>query len=151
MKKNLTPSPKNLEYFNFLGKLIAKALLDNITLNLCLNKLIYKIILSETVKFEDLVFIDKPLYNSLNELKKTENVEDFYLFYVCEYRDDKGNLVTEELKKNGSNEIVKDINDYIKKRLDYMVAKNKIFVNEIKNGIFKVKFIIYFINYLGNS
>jgi hypothetical protein len=52
---------KNLEYFNFLGKIIAKSLLDNITINLCFNKLLYKLILNEKIKFEDLIFIDKPV------------------------------------------------------------------------------------------
>ncbi len=47
-----------MNYFNFLGKIIAKALLDNITLNLCLNKIIYKMILNEKIEFKDLVFID---------------------------------------------------------------------------------------------
>lgn len=45
----------------FLGKIIAKALLDNLTINACFNKLIYKMILSESVTLDDLVFIDKPV------------------------------------------------------------------------------------------
>ncbi len=45
--------------FNFIGKVLAKALLDNLTINSCFNKLIFKIILDEEVKFEDLAFIDK--------------------------------------------------------------------------------------------
>jgi hypothetical protein len=59
--RNLTVSSKILEYYNFLGRIIAKALLDNITLNLCFNKIIYKLILGEKIKFEDIVFIDKPV------------------------------------------------------------------------------------------
>ena len=38
----LQNTEKNLEYFNFIGKLMAKALLDNITINICFNKIIYK-------------------------------------------------------------------------------------------------------------
>ena len=59
LKKNLEPTISIMEYFNFLGKLIAKAIIDNITINLCLNKLFYKLILSEEVKFNDLIFIDR--------------------------------------------------------------------------------------------
>ena len=81
------------------------------------------------------IFIREQL---LPELKKTKNIEDLFLFYIVEYRDDKGNLITDELKPNGSNEQVLDINDYIIKRIAYMVSKNKIFVNQIKNGLFKV-------------
>jgi len=49
------------DYFRLIGKLISKALLENITINLCFNKLIYKIILSEKITFEDLIFINKPV------------------------------------------------------------------------------------------
>lgn len=45
----------------FLGKIIAKALLDNLTINACFNKLIYKMILNENIILDDLVFIDKPV------------------------------------------------------------------------------------------
>lgn len=140
IKKNLTPSPKNLEYFQFIGKLIAKALLDNITLNLCFNKLVYKMILNEVIRFEDLIFIDRPLYTSLSELKKSSGVtsiEDLCLYYVYEYQDIEGNLITDELIKNGADTLVTDINDYIQKRIEHMVEKNKIFVSEIQKGLFK--------------
>lgn len=43
----------------FLGKIMAKALLDNLTVNACFNKIIYKMILLEKITLEDLVFIDK--------------------------------------------------------------------------------------------
>jgi hypothetical protein len=60
----------NFDYFTFLGQLIAKALLENITINVCFNKLIYKILLNEKVTFNDLVLIDSPLYHSLKQLKQ---------------------------------------------------------------------------------
>jgi hypothetical protein len=47
----------------FIGKIIAKALLDNLTINTCFNKLIYKMLLEEKVILDDLVFIDKPVIN----------------------------------------------------------------------------------------
>jgi E3 ubiquitin-protein ligase HUWE1 len=128
-----------LEYFSFIGKLISKALLDNITLNLCFNKIIYKIILDEQIKFEDLIFIDKPLYNSLKELKKMKNIENLLLFYVVEYRDENDNLIADELKPNGTNEVVKDINDYIRRRIEYIVTKTKLFANQIRTSLFRVK------------
>ena len=48
---------------------MAKALFDNIIINICFNKIIYKLILHEEVTFEDLVFIDTPLYYSLKKFK----------------------------------------------------------------------------------
>jgi hypothetical protein len=44
-----------------MGYLIAKAFLENVTINLCFNKLIYKIIMSEKIAIEDLIFINKPV------------------------------------------------------------------------------------------
>ena len=41
----LKHSKENFTYFYFIGKLIGKALFDNITVNICFNKLIYKMIL----------------------------------------------------------------------------------------------------------
>jgi hypothetical protein len=41
----LKRNDNNYKYFSLIGKLIAKALIDNITVNICFNKLIYKMIL----------------------------------------------------------------------------------------------------------
>jgi hypothetical protein len=60
-----------MDIFFFIGKIIAKALLDNLTINACFNKLIYKILLEEKIIFDDLIFIDKPV-NISNK---------FFLFY----------------------------------------------------------------------
>ncbi len=59
IRKSFSSNLRNLEYFSFIGKLIAKALIDNITINLCLNKIFYKLILSEDITYNDLIFIDK--------------------------------------------------------------------------------------------
>ena len=59
--KEAESSIENLDTFHFIGKIIAKAVLDNITVNTCFNKLIYKIILEEDITIDDLIFIDKPV------------------------------------------------------------------------------------------
>lgn len=57
---------------------MAKALIDNITINLCFNKFFYKQILEEDIAFEDLVFIDRPvriinkLHQVISFLKRTK-------------------------------------------------------------------------------
>ncbi len=61
------------------------------------------------------------------------------LFYVVDYHDKNKNLITEELIYDGTNKIVTDIDDYIAKRIDYMVAKNKFFIDYIREELFKVK------------
>jgi len=67
-----------------------------------------------------------------------EYIEDLCLFYIVDYTDLQGNIITEELISDGSNTIVTDIDDYIEKRINFMIAKNKIFIDFIKEELFKV-------------
>ena len=57
----INPSIETLDIMFFIGKIIAKALLDNLTINTCFNKIIYKMLLNESIILDDLVFIDKPV------------------------------------------------------------------------------------------
>ena len=136
----LKKTNKNLEYFNFIGKLIAKALLDNITINICFNKLIYKLILEEEITFEDLVFIDTPLYKSLKNLKDMNysNYEDLGLFYSIEQKDNKNNIHSFNLIHNGNEIPIKNIDDYINKRIDFMISQIEIFCNEIRKSLYNL-------------
>ena len=153
VKKNLVPSKENLNKFYFIGKVLAKALLENLTVNCCLNKAIYQLILKENIKFEDLIFIDKPLYNSLINLKKLkeeqsdiDNIAFCEIYFSCDYKDDRGNLITKNLIPNGKNILVtKDNLDlYISKRIEEFKNSQLIGVNEIIKGINSV----FDINYL---
>lgn len=51
-----------------------------------------------------------------------------------------GKVHTDELVKNGSEVLVtnENLDDYIKKRIGIMQLKDKMYVNEIKSGIFSV-------------
>jgi hypothetical protein len=131
---------KNLEYFNFIGKLIGKALLDNITINICFNKLIYKLILEEEITFDDLVFIDTQLYNSLKNLKNTntQNLKDLGLYYSIEQNDKNGNIHSFNLIKNGNEIPIKTIDDYITKRIEFMISQIEIFCKEIRNSLYQL-------------
>ena len=116
---------------------MAKALLDNITINICFNKIIYKLILHEEVTFDDLVFIDTPLYNSLKNLKdmNIENLKDLELYYSIEQKDKNNNLHSFNLIYDGNKIPVKNIDDYIKKRIDFMISQIIIFCEEIRKSL----------------
>jgi len=144
IKKNIIKDKDILDKYYFIGKILAKALLENLTVNCCLNKAIYQLILDENIKFEDLVFIDKPLHNSLNNLKKlkqeksdVDNIAFCEIYFSCDYTDDKGNLVTRDLIPNGRNILVtKDNLDlYINKRIEEFQKSQLIGVKEIIKGI----------------
>ena len=65
VSKNINNNKETLEIFNFIGKSLAKAFLENITINSCFNKIFYKVLLNENVIYNDLVFIDKTVTSIL--------------------------------------------------------------------------------------
>ena len=93
----------SFKYFKFIGKLMAKSIIDNITINLSFNSLIYKLILEEEIKFEDLKNIDQYLYSSLLSLKHMtpEDLDAMEIYYTYQYEDSDGKLKTDELIKGG--------------------------------------------------
>ena len=127
---------------------MGKALLDNITLNVCFNKIIYKMILQEKIDFEDLVFIDTPLYNSLKNLKldfgtldeNSDVFEALEMYYSLEIKDNNGKLHTFSLleNKDGSNILVRNINDYIDKRIKFLIGLYEPFIKKIRESLFKI-------------
>ncbi len=77
---------------------------------------------------------------------KLDNVEDLELYFSVEF-ELLGKIVQDELIPNGSNIRVtnKNLHEYIKKRLnnslfriEHIQHKDKIFIHEIKSGLFSV-------------
>ena len=138
------------KYLCFIGKLMAKSIIDNITINLSFNILIYKLILEEDIKFEDLKNIDTYLYSSLLSLKQMshEELDSMEIYYTYQYENSEGKLIIDELIPNGENTKVTNIDDYIEKRINYMVKKSKNLVKYIQDGLFKYipKYILKSIN-----
>jgi hypothetical protein len=82
----------------------------------------------------------------LKELKRNPNVENLSLYYVVQYKDSDGELVSDELISDGANVLVtgENIEDYIEKRIVYMIEKSQLFINEIKNGLYEVIYLLIF-------
>jgi hypothetical protein len=129
---------ENFEYFAFIGKLIAKALLDNITVNICFNKIIYKMILQEEINFNDLLFIDYSLYTSLKNLKETDlsKIKDLELYYSIEMKDVCNHVHNFELVNKGREIPLTNIDDYIKKRINFLIGLYEPFIKEIRDNIY---------------
>ena len=138
----LTHKKENYNYFTFIGKLIGKALLDNITINICFNKLIYKMILQEDITLDDLLFIDNPLYTSLHNLKDLEdsgsNLEDLGIYYSIDLQDSNKLSHSFNLVDNGIDKPVKDIKDFINKRIFFIKGLYEPFVKKIRDGLFSI-------------
>ena len=139
----LKRNQKNFIYFDFIGKLMAKALIDNITVNICFNKLIYKMILQEKIQFDELVFINKPFYDSIQNLKNSEKNEtleytDLGLYYNIEIKDINNKIHSLDIINNGKNILVNDIDDYLNKRIDFMIGLYEPFIKRIRESLFSV-------------
>ena len=143
----LKHNSENFKYFDFIGKLIGKALLDNITINVCFNKLIYKMILQEEITFNDLSSIDTSFYTSMNNLKKTLNntpgnkkeiYESLEIYYNINLKDTFLRTHKFELVHGGNKMPMKNVDDYINKRISFMKGIYEPFIQKIRDGLFKI-------------
>ena len=149
----LMQNKENFSYCKLIGILMAKALLQNITINICFNKIIYKMILEESINFEDLVFIDSTLYNSLRNLKENieynklinpgkNNIEDMLrdlgLFYSIEIKDCYDHIHSFELIENGRNICVENLEFYIRQRIGFLIGLYEPFINKIRESFYKI-------------
>ena len=129
----------NKEYFEFIGKLLGKALYENITVNLCFNKLIYKLILHEEITFNDLLTIDNEFYSSYKNLKdmnlEEDAIKDLGLTYSIEQKELNGNIHSFEIIKGGNEIQVLNLDDYINKRINFICSQINIFCEVIRNSL----------------
>ena len=142
IKHNIKKTEENLKKYFFIGKVLAKAMLENLTVNCCFNKIIYQLILGEKIEFKDLIFIDKQLYNSMKNLINMkeecgDNIALCEIYFSYQYKDDNGDLCFQDLIENGNDILVtKDNFDlYIQKRIELYTKSQLIGVNEIIKGI----------------
>ena len=150
---NLNPflihNTENFAYCKFIGLLMAKALIQNVTINICFNKIIYKMILEEKITFDDLMFIDSELYNSLRNLKdnieynkminqgnNNNIIEDLGLSYAIEMKDKQNHLHTFELIENGRNKNVDNIDHFIEQRINFLIGLYEPFIKQIRDGFY---------------
>ena len=144
----LLPNKENLTYCKLIGLLMAKAIAQNITINICFNKLMYKMILIEKINFEDLIFIDSQLYKSLKNLKENlelnnDNENNFNLLndldinYIIEMKDCFNQIHSLELIENGKNITVTNLDDFIQKRIDLLIGIYEPFIKQIRDNFYK--------------
>ena len=99
--------------------------------------------MNDPITYEDLLFIDSPLYHSLSNLKDQANnldIESLGLFYCVDVPLTVGtsNTILVDIIKNGSETPVTDIDDYIDKIIKYKCGLINVFVTEIRKGLFSV-------------
>ena len=142
IKPNLYPSQELLNKYYFIGRVLAKALLENLTVNCCFNKVIYQLILGEKIQLSDLVFIDRPLYKSMKHLVSMkeecgENIALCEIYFTFDYEDESGRFQQEDLIPNGRDILVTqdNLDEYINKRIEYYTKSQLSGIKEIIRGI----------------
>ena len=136
----LMQDTENFKYCKLIGLLLAKAIAQNITINICFNKLIYKMILCEKVEFEDLIFIDSQLYKSLKNLKESDmniSIKELGLDYSIEMKDCNNHLHSFELIENGRNINVEDLDDLIQKKINFLIDIYEPFIKQMRESFYK--------------
>ena len=97
----------NLDYYEFFGKLGAKALIDNLNISQILNRVIIKYLLGEKVDLFDIQFYDIDLYNSLKDIYEYKNIDSNEILkdlkFVWNNKDENGNFNEIEIIPNGRN------------------------------------------------
>jgi E3 ubiquitin ligase SMURF1/2/E3 ubiquitin-protein ligase NEDD4 len=110
---------KHLHYFHFTGRILAKAIMEQIVVPAMLSLPLRKQILSIPITFSDLEFVDVDLFRNLCWLRDmTSDVENLGLVFAVDYQF-AGNKSTYELIPGGSEVAVTDDNklEYLELRL----------------------------------
>jgi len=111
-------NPDHLDYFTFIGRVIGKALLDGLCLEVHFTRSFYKHILGQEVTVSDLEDLDPDMYKGLQSLLSLDldsnEVCECYFSYEEEHF---GSVVTKELVPNGKQIRVTEQNkgDYVKR------------------------------------
>ncbi|RYG68406.1 hypothetical protein EON64_05250 [archaeon] len=100
-----------LLYYQFIGRVLGKALLSQQHINANLSLPLRKQIINVPISFSDLEFIDEELYSNLMYLKRNSNISSLGLDFSITYTYHKQHI-TCELLPNGSDVLVDDSNKY---------------------------------------
>jgi E3 ubiquitin ligase SMURF1/2 len=79
-------SEDHLQYFQFAGRFLAKAIMEQQCLKAYLSLPLRKQILSLPITFSDLEFVDNEVYQNLMWLLENDNVDQLGLFFTIEYQ-----------------------------------------------------------------
>jgi hypothetical protein len=132
----LTSNDSNSELYYFTGKLLAKAIYENIPVNCPLCNTVFKHLLDLRVGLKDIECQDSDLYNSLLSLS-SQTIDDAFIGYFAL---EKGSNLY-ELKKNGSEILITDENkaEYLELRsLFETFYSMQPGLTHLKNGFFSV-------------
>ena len=110
-------NPDHLKQFEFVGKIMAKAIFDGMMLDCYFTRIIYKLITNTPLSYHDMEDYDPVFYNSLKWLLENDFTDsETYLTYSYNH-DNLGDMQIVDLIENGRNIDVTEANkfDYVQK------------------------------------
>lgn len=134
-------NPEHLQYYELLGKVMAKSIFDGVQLDVHFSSAFYKALLGLELTFEDLERVDTELYQSLKYLQENEIDEQMLCLYFTASYDEFGVVRDTDLKEGGKDIEVTDANKHefiqLKMRwrlLDRVAAQR----DAVRRGFFEV-------------
>ncbi|GMF23250.1 unnamed protein product [Phytophthora lilii] len=114
----------HLHCFQFVGRLLAKCLLEGQLLTVHLALPLLKHLLGVPISFSDLEFLDAELHRHALWLRDNEGAENLALDFTAQRQATDGSIITEELKPGGKDIPVTDAN---KEEYLTLMLKHKMF------------------------
>lgn len=100
----------HLKCYQFVGRLMAKCLLEGQLLTVHFSLPLLKHLLGVPISFSDLEFLDEELYRNATWLRDNDQVENLALDFTVQRIDANDDMVTTELKPGGKDITVTDDN-----------------------------------------
>jgi E3 ubiquitin-protein ligase HUWE1 len=110
-------NPEHLSYFEFIGKIMAKAIFDGMMIDCYFTRIIYKLIIGSPISYHDMEDYDPVYFNSIKWLLENDFTNsETYLTYSYNH-DNLGEIQTVDLIENGRNIDVTEANkfDYVQR------------------------------------
>eukprot|EP00358_Blepharisma_japonicum_P005084 CAMPEP_0202944272 /NCGR_PEP_ID=MMETSP1395-20130829/5007_1 /ASSEMBLY_ACC=CAM_ASM_000871 /TAXON_ID=5961 /ORGANISM="Blepharisma japonicum, Strain Stock R1072" /LENGTH=217 /DNA_ID=CAMNT_0049642839 /DNA_START=358 /DNA_END=1011 /DNA_ORIENTATION=+ len=136
----IKPEEHMEELYYFTGKVLGKALFENIPVNCPLSKVIFKHLVGKKVIFSDLIYQDQALYSSLNYIT-TNSVKGVLFETFSVIKEYQGQVNVIPLIPDGEDKTVTDGNkeEYIRLRYQFEIDTGfKVALENLKLGFYSV-------------
>uniref|UniRef100_A0AAV1TT09 HECT-type E3 ubiquitin transferase n=1 Tax=Peronospora matthiolae TaxID=2874970 RepID=A0AAV1TT09_9STRA len=116
--------PNHLEYYEFIGRLLAKALIEGYNMKMSLALPLIKHILGVPISFSDLEFLDEDLYKNALWMKQNDGADLLAIDFTVQVITSEGKSQTVELVPGGA---TRDVTDENKKEYLELLLKHYMF------------------------
>lgn len=116
--------PNHLKYYEFVGRLLAKALIEGYNMKMSLALPLIKHILGVPISFSDLEFLDQDLYKNAMWMKHNDNADLLAIDFTVQVTTSEGKSHTVELLPGGA---ARDVTDDNKKEYLELLLKHYMF------------------------